>query len=120
MPVSTVGLYDDARYPGRVLVSARDHYDHLDEMPATALNAFMLDVQHTARALRRWADVDRINVAVLGNNTAHVHAHVIPRRATERNADRAPWDGAEPRRPLAGADKIRIVADLCSLMATDR
>lgn len=116
LPASTVGLYDDARYPGRLLVSAREHYDHLDQMPARTLAAFMADVQRVAGALRGWDDVARVNVAILGNKAAHVHAHLIPRRATEPNFTRAPWDGAEPLRPLAAETKTNIVDELCQAL----
>lgn len=120
LSTSTVGLYDDARYPGRLLVAAREHHDHFDEMPAHAAARFMSDVQWAARALRGWDGVERTNVAVLGNKASHVHAHVIPRRATDPNPTQAPWDGAEPHRPLSPREKTRIVNGLRHALATSR
>lgn len=33
-------------------------------------------------------------MAILGNRDPHVHAHVFPRRPSETNSGRAPWDQA--------------------------
>jgi len=101
LAASDVGLYDDARFPGRMLVSAHEHFEHLDEMVPDDLGLFMADVAQTSRALRSPDGVERVNVAILGNRESHVHAHVIPRRAGEPNAGRAPWDGSEPWAPLS-------------------
>lgn len=120
LPSATVGLYDDARYPGRLLIAAREHHDHLDEMPAHAAATFMSDVQCAARGLRGWDGVERVNIAILGNKASHVHAHVIPRRATDPNVNLAPWDGVEPIRPLLDGEKTRIVNDLRHALAAGR
>ena len=101
MPSSDVGLYSDARYPGRLIVSLREHYDHFDTVPLPVLNEFMRDVHTAAGALRTLPGVSRVNVAVLGNREWHVHAHVIPRYVGDPIHDRAPWDGAAPHAPLA-------------------
>ena len=116
LPASTVGLYDDARFPGRVIVSAHEHHEHLDEMPADALAAFMADVARTSRAVRSLDGVERVNVAVLGNQEPHVHAHVIPRRAGEVNAGKAPWDEAPPRRKLNDWNRLALTRQLRSLL----
>lgn len=99
LSVSRVGLYDDGRFPGRVIVSAIDHYEHLDEADPDILAMFMSDVQRVSAALRSLPGVERTNMAILGNQEPHLHAHVFPRRPGELNAGRAPWDGAPTRRP---------------------
>lgn len=91
LSVSAAGLYVDSRYPGRLIVSLNEHYEHYDAVPAELLNVFMEDVRRACAALRSLG-ADRANVAILGNTEAHVHAHVIPRRNTESNSRRAPWD----------------------------
>jgi len=102
------GLYDDGRFPGRLILSARTHFDHLDEMPAHQLAEVMADVQVASRVLRDLADVQRVNVAILGNCVPHVHAHLIPRRATDVNIGRAPWDGAPSRYGLGDDERARL------------
>ena len=118
LTTSTVGLYDDARYPGRLLVSVHNHYDYLDQLPPAELHAFMNDVRSASRVLRGWDDVDRVNVAVLGNNDPHVHAHVVPRRRTDPNRGYAPWDRDDRRPiPLEPTVKAAIAIDLRRLLS---
>jgi diadenosine tetraphosphate (Ap4A) HIT family hydrolase len=112
-----VGLYDDGRFPGRLLVSAHEHFEHLDAVPATEFSRFMADVQRACRALRYLSEVERVNVAILGNREPHVHAHLIPRRSGEPNALRAPWDGAEQRTPLGPALRVELIEQLSRLLS---
>lgn len=116
LSAADVGLYDDGRFPGRLLVSVRDHHDHLDQMPAGKLGEFMADVQRASRALRTLNGVRRVNVAVLGNREPHVHAHLIPRRPGEGNAKSAPWDGADPRVSLEPAARVELINRLRALL----
>ena len=115
LSVSNVGMYDDARYPGRLIVTLRRHYEHLDELRAETTSMFMADVQKCSRILRKMEGVVRVNVAVLGNKEPHVHAHVIPRYAGEVNSDRAPWDDAPEFRELGEARRDAIQALLKSM-----
>ncbi|CPW72803.1 Uncharacterised protein [Mycobacteroides abscessus subsp. bolletii] len=110
------GLYDDGRFPGRLMLSAHNHHDHLDQMPADELAGFMTDVQRASRVLRSLDGVRRVNVAVLGNRETHVHAHLIPRRPGESNAKSAPWDGADPRILLAPATRVELINRLRELL----
>jgi diadenosine tetraphosphate (Ap4A) HIT family hydrolase len=112
---STAGLYDDGRFPGRLIVSAQEHYDHLDEMPSHTLNAFMRDVQTASQTLRQLPEVVRVNVSVLGNVESHVHAHLIPRRPGESNFDKAPWDQAPARRRLGDNERVELLRSLAAL-----
>ncbi|SIL99567.1 Uncharacterised protein [Mycobacteroides abscessus subsp. abscessus] len=116
LSAADVGLYDDGRFPGRLLVSAREHHDHLDQMPADELGLFMADIQRACRALRSLSGVRRVNVAVLGNREPHVHAHLIPRRPGEMNAKSAPWDGADPRVSLEPSVRVELINRLRELL----
>lgn len=97
---TVVGLYDDGRFPGRCLVVHREHHEHLDALPDAALAAFWADVARVGGAVRRLTGAAKVNYAVLGNATRHLHAHVIPRQpAAEDLPTRPPWN--DPR-PLTG------------------
>lgn len=115
LEVSDVGLYDDGRYPGRMIVTARRHWVHLDEVEPAELAALMADAQRVARALRQLPGVTRTNVAILGNREPHVHVHVIPRRATDAHPDRAPWDDAPPWRPVPVEDLVVLQRTLVEM-----
>lgn len=94
LSVSTVGLYDDGRFPGRLIVSLNDHFDHLDDVDAPLTAAFMDDIRAVSKVLREMDEVTRVNVAILGNKVPHVHAHVIPRCPLDVNYGLSPWDSA--------------------------
>ncbi|UXA15872.1 diadenosine tetraphosphatase (plasmid) [Mycobacterium sp. SMC-8] len=109
LSVSRVGLYDDARFPGRLIVSLNEHVEHFDQADADVMASFIADLQVASVVLRKMGDVDRVNVAILGNKDPHVHAHVIPRRVTDANFGVAPWEDADPHSKLIPGDRITIV-----------
>lgn len=112
LSVSTVGLYDDGRFPGRLIVSLNPHFNHFDELPADTLSSFIKDIQAMSAVLRSLDGVERVNVAILGNKDVHVHAHVIPRRVTEPNYGLSPWDNAPkwfPLEPSVREDVLRTL-----------
>lgn len=113
LTVTSVGLYDDARFPGRLLVSLHSHYEHLEDVPEGLANCFIGDIQLAARTLRKVTGAERINVAVLGNREPHVHAHLVPRYSLQEPVPRSsPWEDPRPRQRLGEADRTRLVHDL--------
>lgn len=113
-----VGLYDDARFPGRLIVSVRRQYSHLEDMPAAEASRFMLVLQQIMSAQRRVLDADRINIAILGNQEPHVHAHLVPRGVrAEPLPDKAPWEDPRPRQRLPKRDKARLTVALTEALS---
>lgn len=101
LPVSTLGLYDDARFPGRCLLVLREHEEHLDQLAPEIFDRLMADIRTAMRAIRRATGTPRLNVAILGNVEPHVHAHLVPRGGPSDDApSRTPWDRPSPARPL--------------------
>lgn len=115
LDVSSVGLYDDGRFPGRLIVSLNEHRDHVDELSEVELTRFMCDIQTATRVLRADEDVVRVNIAILGNQESHVHAHVIPRRPErEPLPSNAPWQDLRPRAALAAGLRTEIAESLAA------
>lgn len=97
----TVGFYNDWRFPGRLIVSCTEHFDSVEDLSAAALTRFMRDVRAISSAQRLALGADRVNIAILGNQEAHVHAHLIPRvYAQEPRPEKAPWEDPRLRGPL--------------------
>ena len=88
---SIVGFYNDGRFPGRCIVLLRSHFDHILDVPDDLFHTFMMDVRRASQAVAQVAGAERMNIAVLGNKEPHVHAHVIPRHATELRPEQPPW-----------------------------
>lgn len=98
LTVSTVGLYDDARFPGRSLLTLNDHHDDFANLPADIAAALHADLSTYASALRSVTGADRLNYAVLGNAEPHVHWHIFPRQPhLEPAPTKSPWDDPRPR-----------------------
>lgn len=110
---SWVGLYDDSRFPGRLIITLRSHFDHFDEVPEELMEAFVRDVQRAAQELRKTLGADRVNIAILGNQESHVHAHVIPRMCmNEPLPQQSPWADPRPRGVLDRATRDKILSTL--------
>ncbi len=110
--VSEVGLYDDARFPGRCIVALREHHEHLDEVPDAIRRLFEDDVVRVGRALRAVVGPQRVNYAVLGNAVPHVHSHVIPRAADDPVIARPPWEHPAGKAPNPPEEAARLIEAL--------
>ena len=88
----SLGLYSDAAYPGRCILSLDDHYGHLHELPPHLAMRFIRTQQIVSQAIMEVTGCLRVNVAVLGNTESHVHAHLIPRFVDESAPHRTPWE----------------------------
>ncbi len=102
--------------PGHLLVVPRAHARLLPELDDGTLSRLWAVATHLNRALRRSAlPVEAVSVYVAdgdaaGQEVAHVHIHLIPRRAGDGFGFRFPPDyGTRPGRPELEsiADQIR-------------
>ena len=108
-PLVTVGLYDDARFEGRLIVSLNHHFDHFDEVPASLAGLYMAAVQDSMRVVKKVTGVERVNMAILGNAVSHVHAHLIPRRPEDDQPEKAPWEDRRNKEVLAADVKEELL-----------
>lgn len=79
LPLSTVLLKEDARWPWLLLaprVEGASEITDLDERDAAQL---MAEIRAAARAVAAEAGVTRTNVGALGNIAPQLHVHVIGR-----------------------------------------
>ena len=76
---------------------------HLDEMPRKPRGAFLGDFATLGDAVRRATGCERVNYLILCNQVPELHAHAVPRYATEDESKRlldpfAAYDFAAARR----------------------
>jgi diadenosine tetraphosphate (Ap4A) HIT family hydrolase len=113
LQVATLGLYDDARFPGRALLMFDDHVEHLEDVSPEQACAFLEDARAAARAIKLTARSPRVNYAVLGNTQPHLHWHLIPRQPRSEPApQRPPWEDPRPLEPLGADDVTRFLERL--------
>ena len=107
---SVLGLYDDARFPGRCLLALSDHHEEFSELNSSLTKEFVKDMQVAARAIKRAVQATRMNYAILGNAAAHLHAHIIPRQAKDDPIPRkSPWSHPNATSPLDETTKRQII-----------
>jgi diadenosine tetraphosphate (Ap4A) HIT family hydrolase len=72
-------LAGDSEYSGFCRVIWQSHVKEMTDLNAKARDHFMRVVFAVEQALRDLMHPDKINLASLGNQTPHLHWHVIPR-----------------------------------------
>lgn len=98
----TLGVFSDARLPGRCVLVLNDHAEHFETLDPVVAQHFMADAARAARAIRRVTGAGRVNYALLANQVNHLHLHLFPRGVPEDpNPLVSPWELALPEPPLA-------------------
>jgi diadenosine tetraphosphate (Ap4A) HIT family hydrolase len=115
LDVSTLGLYDDRRYPGRCLLVLNEHFEDLGAMPGDLACALLTDARVAAGAIQEATGTRRVNYAVLGNAEPHVHFHLIPRGGPADPAPgRSPWQTTSLAEPLHAKRRTDLVQQIGS------
>lgn len=101
---------DTTDYPGFCRVIWNDHVREMTDLDSADRTYFMQIIFAVEQALREVLRPEKINLASLGNQVAHLHWHVIPRfrddphfpqpvwgerqRAANSNPERPAWSAA--------------------------
>ena len=86
-----VVLINDADYVGFCRVILNQHVKEMSDLSGDQQWALMQIVFLVEQVQREIFQPDKINLASLGNKTPHVHWHVIPRFASDKNFPEATW-----------------------------
>jgi diadenosine tetraphosphate (Ap4A) HIT family hydrolase len=92
----------DPDYPAFCRVIWQRHVKEMTDLSPTERNSFMAVVFAVEAALRRVLTPDKINLASLGNQTPHLHWHVIPRWSHDRHFPHPVWAAAQRERGPTG------------------
>ena len=90
---------DEPDYPGYVRVILGRHATEMADLGADERDRFMAVVFAVEAAVRDTMKADKMNLASLGNQTPHVHWHVVPRFRDDRHFPGPIW--AAPKRDRA-------------------
>lgn len=90
-------LVDDADYPGFCRVVWNEHVREMTDLVEHERSHLLRVVLGVEAVLRRLLRPDKMNLASLGNQVAHLHWHVIPRFADDAHFPDPVW--AARRRP---------------------
>ncbi len=87
---SSLGLYDDARFPGRCILVLHRHVEAIVDVSQMIGHQLIDDIRRAENAIRKATGTTRLNWAVLGNVEPHLHVHLVPRSTNEPLPDRSP------------------------------
>lgn len=117
---SSLGLVDDARYPGRCILMLTEHAEQIGDLEPALASRFFEDARWCCRAIQRVTGAERVNLAVLGNKDPHLHFHLIPRPgADDPIRQRSPWEHPDAQNQMAEGrceeliSAIRATLPLC-------
>ncbi|ACA16160.1 histidine triad (HIT) protein [Methylobacterium sp. 4-46] len=79
LPLCSVLLLDDARFPWLVLVPRREAVSELTDLAPREAAALMEEIRVATRVMLDLAKPDKVNVGALGNVVAQLHVHVVGR-----------------------------------------
>ena len=99
-PALRVVRVDDPDYPAYLHVIWNGHVTEMSDLAEAERTRLLSAVNAVETALRRVMAPDKINLASLGNQVAHLHWHVIARFADDAHFPRPIW-AARQRNPSA-------------------
>ena len=107
-------LADSKQYAGWCTLILKGHEEHLVHLPVARQRSLFGDVAKMAAAVQKACHPRRINHECLGNVTAHVHWHVIPRYEGDPQPRATVWVRPEAERevPLPEAERDDLIGRL--------
>ncbi len=112
-----VMLVNDADYPGYCRVIWNTHIKEMTDLSDSERAHFMQVVFAVESALRELLLPDKINLASLGNQTPHLHWHVIPRYKDDAHFPNPIWSAQlRDTRPGAELDTTALSDKLSALL----
>jgi len=82
-------------YPGYLRVVLTAHAQEMTDLPEGEQQEVLHAVMACERAIRSTMQCDKVNLATLGNQVAHLHWHVIPRFKDDAHFPNAVWSKRE-------------------------
>lgn len=112
LPLASVRLMDDSRFPWLILVPRRPGLVELIDLDAPARAALTQETDAVARALKSLTGCHKLNVAALGNMVRQLHVHVIARFEGDAAWPGAVWGVGGERGTYAAPQAMTLVARL--------
>ncbi|MBI2805018.1 MAG: HIT family protein [Planctomycetes bacterium] len=96
-------------YTGYCVLVARQHYPELHVMPSSQRAVFLDEMVVLTQAIDFAFQPRKMNLESLGNQVAHLHWHLFPRRADDPETRKAVWIALD-RAERDEAEKQRLQA----------
>ena len=116
LPLSTVLLMDDARFPWLILVPRRPGASEITDLTADDAAALMGEMRIATGVMLDLAKPDKVNVAALGNVVPQLHVHVIGRFLSDPAWPQPVW-GVGTRTPYPPHARAQMIERIGALFA---
>ena len=97
LPLSRVLLTNDANYPWLILVPRLPALTEVIDLEENGQMQLLAEIDAAARTLKAATHCDKLNIAALGNQVAHLHVHVIARFRGDAAWPKPVWGVAAPK-----------------------
>jgi diadenosine tetraphosphate (Ap4A) HIT family hydrolase len=118
LPLSTVLLMNDARFPWLILVPRQTDVREIADLGARERGTLMEEIALVSNVLREVAPCDKLNVAALGNLVPQLHVHVVARVEGDAAWPKPVWGSGQAKpyddnwkNGLIGAIRTRLGMD---------
>ncbi len=100
-------LFEDQFFAGWTVLIFKNHHTELFQLTQEERMGLIEEVSQVGEALAKIFEVKKINSELLGNQSPHIHWHVIPRLHSDPNPLSPVWCvGHEP--VLLSADLLKV------------
>jgi len=114
MKASWLVLSASQAYRGYCMLIAKTHADEIFMLPENERRDFSDNLARAAEAIYNAFKPDKLNYEILGNQTPHLHCHIIPRRNTDPVDARYPIWGQQLNEPRMAHHDYRALAEQIS------
>ena len=104
--LSMAYLHEDQFFPGWTVLVFKRHATELFHLAPTERIQLMEEVSRLAKVLTETFDARKMNYGLLGNQTPHIHWHLIPRLASDPAPREPVWRIPHDRLALS-ADQVQ-------------
>lgn len=94
LSVSTLFLFREQTYAGRILVAYKDHTAEVCDLSEADRNALFADVAQAAQVLKTVCNPAKINYGAYADKNPHMHFHLVP-----KYVDGPSWGGVFEMNP---------------------
>jgi diadenosine tetraphosphate (Ap4A) HIT family hydrolase len=111
LPLCTVLLRDDSRWPWLIMVPRREDMSELHQLSDPDAAALMQEIRAASAAIAACEGVAKVNVGMLGNEVPQLHIHVVGRWPGDPAWPGPVWGvaGKTPYAPDAAEALIRLL-----------
>ena len=118
LPLSSALLMNDANYLWLILVPRKPDLIELTDLSFTEQTQVLHEINSVAEILKKEFNVDKLNIAALGNVVSQLHIHVIGRKKNDATFPKPVWGNA-PAKPYAAKEAEALIQKLKSLLPNE-